>query len=100
MRILIVNKKSDRLFVSGLMEKLFEARVLVRLSADYLIFDVDDITGFLNPVWRLYAEFSKDGKGGVIEQRRFFKVDDYPQTFWYELKKENGSFVGIQYGSV
>lgn len=100
MRILIVNRKSDKLFISGLMEKLFEARILVRLSSDYLIFDVEDITGFLNPVWRLYAELSRDGKGYVIEQRRFFKVDDYPQTFWYELRKENGTFTGIQYGSV
>lgn len=100
MRILLVNWKQDRMFLTALMEKLFEAQINVRITRDYIEFNVEDITNFFNPVWRVYAEFSKDGRGDVIERRRFFRVDDNPGTFWYELKKENGSFTGIQYGSV
>lgn len=98
MRILIVNKKDDRLFVTALVEELMMRRVSVGRDGIFIFFEVDDITRFLGVVWEIYGDLSRDSRGSVIEKRRFFKVNDYPDTFWYELRKEDDTFVGVQYG--
>lgn len=100
MRIIIVNAKSERLFISALMEKAFEKRILVSMSRDYVNFFVDEFTEFLSAVWAVYAEFSRDGRGEVIERKRFFKADDWPETFWYQLSFEGGKPYGLNYGRV
>lgn len=98
MRILIVNKKEDRLFITSLMSELLIRGVSIGRDGIFVYFNVDDIANFLGAVWNVYSDLSRDGRGSVIEIRRFFKVDDNPNTFWYELRKEDDTFVGIQYG--
>lgn len=98
MRILLVNKKDDRMFISSLVEELLLRGVVVSRDNIFVFFDVDDIKEFWDVVWVVYSGFSRDGRGAVIEQRRFFRVNDYPITFWYQLDKVDSSFVGIRYG--
>lgn len=98
MRILIVNKKEDWLFVSSVVEYLLFHGVSVNRDKLFVFFDVDDIKQFWDAVWSVYGEFSKTGRGKFIRCRRFFRVNDYPITFWYELEFDGGSIVGLRYG--
>jgi hypothetical protein len=95
MRILIINCRTERQYISALIESLFERKVAVNLSGDYMSFEVDSYSVFFSAVWHVYAEFSKDSRGFMIRQRRFFRVDDRPITFWYEFDLDNkGLMVG------
>lgn len=98
MRILIVDKKDDRLFTSSLVEYLLFHGVAVGRDNFFLFFDVDDINQFWSAVWSVYSDFSKSSRGTAIEQRRFFRVNDYPITFWYQLERRCGVIVGLRYG--
>lgn len=98
MRILIVNKKDDRMFISSLVEELLLRGIPVLRDGVFIFFEVDDIKRFWDVVWVVYSGFSRGGRGSVIELRRFFRINDYPITFWYQLDKVDGSFVGIRYG--
>lgn len=98
MRILIVNKKDDRLFISSLVEHLLFSGVSVNRDNLFIFFEVSDIKQFWDVVLAVYSDFSKDSRGSVIEYRRFFRVNDYPITFWYQLEREGGSIVGLRYG--
>lgn len=84
MRIGIIKIRSDRQYLSELIESLFERGVSVRVQGDFVFFDVESISTFYSAVWHVYAEFSRDSRGVMIRQRRFFHVDDRPITFWYE----------------
>lgn len=85
MRISIINRRPERQYLSALVEALFERKVAVSLYGDYLSFEVDSVSVFYSAVWHVYAEFSRDSRGALIRQRRFFRVDDRPITFWYEF---------------
>lgn len=85
MRISIINRHPERQYLSALVEALFERKVAVCLHGDYLSFEVEAISDFYSAVWHVYAEFSRDSRGVMIRQRRFFRVDDRPITFWYEF---------------
>ena len=98
MRILIVNKKDDRMYISSLVEHLLFSGVSVNRDHLFLFFEVSDIKQFWDAVWSVYSDFSKDSRGSVVEYRRFFRVNDYPITFWYQLEREDGSIIGIRYG--
>lgn len=98
MRILVVNKKDDRMFISSLVEQLLFHGISVSRDHIFIFFEVSDIKQFWDAIWAVYSEFSKDSRGSVIEYRRFFRINDYPITFWYQLERENGSIIGIRYG--
>lgn len=85
MRILIINCRTERQYLSALVESLFERKVAVYLHGDSMSFEVDSISVFYSAVWHVYAEFSRDSRGVLIRRRRFFRVDDRPITFWYEF---------------
>lgn len=85
MRISIINRRPERQYLSALVVALFERKVTVSLHGDYLCFEVESISDFYSAVWHVYAEFSRDSRGVMIRQRRFFRVDDRPITFWYEF---------------
>lgn len=85
MRVSIINRRSERQYLAALIESLFERKIAVSLHGDYLYFEVNSISEFYSAVWHVYAEFSKDSRGVMIRQRRFFRVDDRPITFWYEF---------------
>ena len=85
MRITIINRRSERQYLSALVEALFERQVGVSLLGDYMSFEVESITIFYSAIWHVYAEFSRDSRGNLIRQRRFFRVGDRPITFWYEF---------------
>lgn len=98
MRILVVNKKDDRLFISSLVEYLLFHGISVGRDKLFIFFEVSDIKQFWDAIWSVYSDFSKDSRGSVIEYRRFFRINDYPITFWYQLDRVDGSIVGIRYG--
>lgn len=98
MRILVINTKDDRLFISSLVEYLLFHGITVSRDKMFIFFEVSDINQFWSAVWSVYSDFSKDNRGAIIEHRRFFRINDYPITFWYQLDRENGSIVGIRYG--
>lgn len=85
MKITIINRRTERQYLSALVEALFERKVAVNLYGDYLSFEVDSVSVFYSAVWHVYAGFSRDSRGALIRQRRFFRVDDRPITFWYEF---------------
>lgn len=85
MRIGIIKFRSDRQYLSALVESLFERKVSVQMHGDFIFFDVESISVFYSAIWHVYAEFSRDSRGVLIRQRRFFHVDDRPITFWYEF---------------
>lgn len=91
MRIQIVNKKSDRLFVSALIEKLFEMGKSVHMHGDYLSFEVDDAPQFYTAVMRVFADFSRDSRGSLMKEVRHFRANDFPITYWYALDKDEHS---------
>lgn len=97
MRIFIINSRLERQYLSALVESLFERKVAVSMHKDYLSFEVESITVFYSAVWHVYAEFSRDSRGVMIRQRRFFRVDDRPITFWYEFNIDGH---GLQVGWV
>lgn len=95
MRITVVNCRSERQYLAALVESLFERKITVSLYGDYMSFDVESVNVFYSAIWHVYSEYSRDYRGIMIRQRRFFRVDDRPITFWYEfdeLKK------GLKYG--
>lgn len=98
MRVLLVNRRDDRIYISSLVENLMLRGVSIGRDGIFIFFEVEDITKFLRVAWEVYVDLSRDGRGVYVEQRRFFKVNDYPDTFWYELRKEDNTFVGLQYG--
>lgn len=91
MRIVVVNKKSDRLYICALMEKLFEMGKVVHMYGNYLSFEVDNAAQFYLAVLRVFAVFSKDSRGSLMKERRYFRVDDYPITYWYSLDEDEHS---------
>lgn len=95
MRISIINRRPERQYLSALVVALFERKVAVSLHGDYLSFEVETISDFISAVWHVYAEFSRDSRGVMIRQRRFFRVDDRPITFWYEFDVDgHGLLIG------
>lgn len=93
MRITLINSRPERQYLSALIESLFERKVAVNLHGDYLSFEVEAITEFYSAVWHVYAEFSRDSRGVMIRQKRFFRVDDIPVTFWYQFDEEDHSMI-------
>ena len=91
MRITIVNKKADRLYITALMEKLFEMGKAVHMQGDYLTFEVDDAPQFYTAIMRVFADFSRDSRGSLMRIKRFFRVNDYPITYWYQLDSDEHS---------
>lgn len=85
MRIMIVNVKADRVFLSELVVSLFESKVSVHLEGIYMSFEVEDISVFFKAVLHTYAVLSRDARGAFIKRRRTFRADDWPATFWYEI---------------
>lgn len=98
MRILVVNKKDDSLFISSLVEYLLFHGIQVSRDKIFIFFEVSGIDEFWRAVWSVYSDFSKDNRGSIIKRRRFFMVNEYPITFWYQLDWEGGSIVGLRYG--
>lgn len=95
MRITIINRRPEQQYLSALVEALFERKVAVSLFGDYLSFEVSSVSVFYSAVWHVYAEFSRDSRGALIRQRRFFRVEDRPITFWYEFDIDgHGLMVG------
>lgn len=96
MRVLIVNKKHDRLYISALIEKLFEMGKVINMRGDYIDFEVENAVQFYTAIMRVFADFSRDSRGCLMRERRFFRVDDYPITYWYRLDDDEHSLrVGI-----
>lgn len=91
MRVQIVNRRSDRLYVSALIEKLFEMGKVIHMHGDYLSFEVENAVQFYTAIMRVFAEFSRDSRGSLMREKRFFRVDDYPITYWYCLDKDEHS---------
>lgn len=92
-----MNKKSDRLYIGALVEKLFEMGKVVCMHGDYLSFEVDNASQFYVAVMRVFADFSRDSRGSLMRERRFFRANDYPITFWYTL---SGDEHGLRIGSL
>ena len=88
MKISIINRRPERQYLSALIVALFERKVAVHMHGDFLFFEVETISQFYSAIWHVYAEFSRDSRGVMIRQRRFFRVDDRPITFWYEFQVE------------
>lgn len=86
-----MNKRSDRLYISALMEKLFEMGKSVHMHGDYLSFEVDDAPQFYTAVLRVFADFSRDSRGSLMREVRHFRANDYPITYWYTLDKDEHS---------
>lgn len=97
MRVTLVNRRSDRIYISALMEKLFEMGKVVRMHGYYLNFEVENAVQFYTAIMRVFAEFSRDSRGSLMREKRFFRVDDYPITYWYCLDKDEHS---LRVGSV
>lgn len=97
MRVIIVNRRSDRLYISALMEKLFEMGKVIHMRGDYLDFEVDNAVQFYMAIMRVFADFSRDSRGSLMREKRFFRVDDYPITYWYRLDDDEHS---LRVGSV
>lgn len=91
MRISVINKRSDRLYISALMEKLFEMGKVVHMQGDYLSFEVDDAPQFYTAIMRVFADFSRDSRGSLMREKRFFRANDYPITYWYVLDSDEHS---------
>lgn len=85
MRICIINMRSERQYLSALVESLFERKVAVSMHGVYMYFEVESISVFYSAIWHVYAEFSRDSRGILIRRRRYFQVDDRAVTFWYEF---------------
>lgn len=97
MRIEIINRRSDRLYINALTEKLFEAGKAINVHGDYLSFEVENAVEFYTLVMRVFADFSRDSRGVLMLETRYFRVDDYPITYWYRLDEDKHS---LRVGSV
>lgn len=93
MRITIVKRRPDYPFQTALVSALFAHKVAVNMHGDYLVFEVDSIHVFYTSIWHVYAEFSRDSRGALIRQRRFFRVDDRPITYWFEYDEIGGALM-------
>lgn len=102
MRIMIIKLRADSQYLAALTESLFERKVAVSLEGDFVKFDVEDITTFLGAVAHVYSEWSRDSRGQEIRRRRFFRVEDYPFIFFYELMTSGvgDGKVALKYGRV
>lgn len=95
MRITIVNRRTDRLFISALISKLFEMGKAVNMYGDYLSFEVDNATQFYKAVYLVFADFSRDSRGSLMRETRHFRANDYKITYWYRLDDdEHGLRIG------
>lgn len=102
MRIMIIKLRADSQYLAALTESLFEKGIAVSLEGDFVKFDVEEITIFLGAVAHVYSEWSRDSRGQEIRRRRFFRVEDYPFIFFYELTtlEDNNGKVALKYGRV
>lgn len=86
-----MNKKTDRLFISALIGKLFEMGKVVHTHGVYLDFEVDNAVQFYAAIMRVFADFSRDSRGCLMREKRYFRVNDYSITYWYVLDKDEHS---------